>query len=310
MPARDYQLLISQFRWNFGTLDELETLLRQGGVFERVSVHAYFLWLVQATPDDDPAKFALWMLARTRGIPPADVVRAFACHDRFCACACRVMARWDDSEDVLIQTAKMHRGWGRVWAIEQLRSVSRAEHKTWLPSEGFINSVLPVYTAYWAAVHGDLVGRMHSPELTADELASVCALLEGLSCTWGPSNAPTLTDYVDGPEVCRHLLRHVEAAAVAGVRLFHAVWNVLTWSESVQRSLMGGYGETDWSTSELTDIESRCTACLMDPRWPEEQRIQWQQLSRSNRASVEETRGRRSHPVRRGCRQRQVGRPD
>jgi hypothetical protein len=283
---RLYQLIISDWRWHYRTLETLQGLLAAGATFDRSNVYDYFLWLLRTTPDVAPARFALWMLGRTAPAPPLDVIRLFALHELFSAEACRLIAsKWVNSEDELIALAKVHSGWGRIHALDCLSSVAKPEHRTWLLREGYKNRVLDAYTDYTAAVHGGLAERLGTSELPLNELIDLGTILDGMTFR-GPRGVD-LGHYADGPAACRRFIEHCDRQP-PDERLFWMVWNLVDFVENpylTDRAEIDELAAT-WSEDARHGIANRGRRYLSKADWPDKVIAAWNR--RTGRPDVQE----------------------
>jgi len=275
---RLYQLLISDWRWHYKTLGTLDGLLKRSALLERPGVYAYFHWMLTATPDVHPANFALWMLSRTRPLPPIETLHVFALHERFTAAACRTIAeRWNDSEDILIGVARIHQGWGRIHALDALTTVTKPGNRAWLLREGYKNRVMNAYTDYTAAVHGGLADRLASHDLDLEELIDLATILEGL-CDLGPRDVD-LGNYPDGADACHRLLDRCSGQQV-DERLFWAVWRIVEFVEDALTAERADSGELEpgWTAETRRSIAQRGRKYLSRSDWPTELIVRWQRI--------------------------------
>ena len=210
----------------------------------------------------------------------------FALHDKFSNSACNTIAAWyEDAEDMLIGIAKTHDAWGRVHALDCLKSVVKPENKTWLLREGYKNRVLEIYTVYAAAFYGGLIDRLRETEVALDELLDLATILSEMSSTGGPPGVPDLDDYVAGPEACRLLIEHCQRKPL-DERLFWHVARIVSFAES------GYIDEPDdrpaiWIDDVRHELSKRGRAYLRLPGWPAELIARWSRLYEEEKPSVD-----------------------
>ena len=275
-----YQLLVAQNLWKFETLDEFASLLDTGTIINHPLMHDFFLWMLYSTPDETPAKFSLYMLRRTKPAPPKDLVHLFALHDTFSGWACGTIADcYEDTEDLLLDIAKAHVGWGRIHAIRCLSSVVKLQNKQWLLHEGYKTD----YTPYLAAVHGDLIGRLRAGNLDLDELIGLATVLAEMRLPF-PSDVLGLGDYTDGPEACRLVIAQCERQPL-DERLF---WPVARLADFMATGCFDDSPDRArvWTRKVREDLAERGRRYLTKPGWPDDFTRRWSNVFEPEKPTV------------------------
>lgn len=75
-----------------------------------------------------------------------DVVRILSKCEALALFVCRIFEEWSDAEEELLELAKCHDGYGRIFAIYYLNPTGE-ETKQWLLEEGWFNTIGIAYTA-------------------------------------------------------------------------------------------------------------------------------------------------------------------
>jgi hypothetical protein len=261
-----YQILISDLCYTIETVLSIGRVLQHRGILADRRAYAYFVKLAFWAPDDAPVRFAVHMLAFTKKAPPLELLRILGLHVQFAAAVIpTIRARFRDTEDTLIDIARLHDGFIRLEAIEALRSVKKKANRNWLLREAHKSEEAKIHLVYWAAVRGDLVGRLRLKHLEIDELHDLAAILGELAVPSGASGAKDMEDYEEGPEACYWLFEHCVAR---GPDLFLEpnVAQIVKWAKTAQ--LEGSSGRSGaWGTMVREEIASKGTAYLDKAGW-------------------------------------------
>ncbi|GAA1634054.1 hypothetical protein ACFQY4_16520 [Catellatospora bangladeshensis] len=167
-------------------------------------------------------------------------------------------------------------GWGRIHAVQRLRSTRRPEIKAWLLREGYRNSIMDEYLAYTAATTGDLAGALAADEIDDELLRGAGGILYAL-CLGGPAEG--MDDYPDGAVAVERYLRHVAArppdlvrTAITATLRDHAASAGDAWSPADAARLHDLAAELcarpDWRAVVVAALSGEDPAVFQVALWP------------------------------------------
>lgn len=185
-------------------------------------------WVVEHREELDPNRlfrFALHLLRESRSVPcvkfglsllelvetdgtqAREVISTLALSDEFTLFCGYVIRDWADGEEELFRLAKVVRGWGRIFLLNQMR-LEAPEIREWLLREGWRNDILASYTAKLCAEKGGFLELLRRERLTGEELEQARGLMAGL-LDEGPVR--NISVMAEGETMLREYLRHIEA---------------------------------------------------------------------------------------------------
>ncbi|WP_312687508.1 hypothetical protein [Kosakonia sp.] len=190
-------------------IDSLMEKLPQTASLSPQKVHDLMQWLAQESPDRNPVKCAIALLAFFPSEENRARVTTLGLHEEFTlftAVALHNMLPANLHEDALVTLAKRVQGWGRIQLIERLPEVVSPATRGWLLREGYDNAVMQEYTAWDCATKGQLLAALMQGQPDTALLAGAGDILSAL-INGGP--ARDIADYADGAQACYHWLARV-----------------------------------------------------------------------------------------------------
>ncbi|MBG6247676.1 MULTISPECIES: hypothetical protein [Symbiopectobacterium] len=187
-------------------IDILMEKLPQASALSSQKVHDMMLWLAMESPDRNPVKCAVALLAYFPSQENQALVSLLGLHGEFTlfsAVALHNILPAESHETALVARAKRVASWGRIQLIERLPDEVSSTTRDWLLREGYSNSVMPEYTAWDCATKGKLLTVLTSGNVDAELLLGAGEILSAL-IYGGP--ARDIHDYVDGSLACHHYL--------------------------------------------------------------------------------------------------------
>ncbi|MBM7344437.1 hypothetical protein [Pantoea coffeiphila] len=170
-------------------------------------------WLAVESPDRNPVKCAIALLAYFPSDENKTLVATLGLHEEFTlftVVALRNMLPAECLEEALFKLAKRVTGWGRIQLIERLPDDVSAATKDWLLREGYSNSVMLEYTAWDCATKGQLLTALTNDNVDSGLLIGAGDILSVL-INGGP--ARDIDDYADGAQACHRFLALVRQTA-------------------------------------------------------------------------------------------------
>jgi hypothetical protein len=165
-------------------------------------------WLANRSPDREPVKFALALLAASSNGAHQPLVSLLGRHEEFTAFAAMALEKTggDYAEDHLFELACNVGGWGRIHLVERLARTKNPVIKAWMLREGYKNSIMHEYLAHTCAVAGELKRELGAPSPDHELLSGAGEILVAL-INGGP--AEDIDDYTDAAAVMESYVRHV-----------------------------------------------------------------------------------------------------
>lgn len=194
-------------------IDILMEKLPQASSLSPQKVHDLMQWLAMESPDRNPVKCAIALLAYFPTEENCALVTTLGLHEEFTlfsAVALHNMLPDESHESALVALAKRVSGWGRIQLIERLPEEVSAVTRDWLLREGYSNSVMLEYTAWDCATKGQLLTTLTRGNVDAGLLLGVGEILSAL-INGGP--ARDVHDYADSAQACHHYLALIRHAA-------------------------------------------------------------------------------------------------
>lgn len=153
-PSQDNMRQLYTLLKDESPLDYIDVLMRrlpQESSLPVQKVHDLMVWLAIESPDRNPVKCAIALLAYFPSEQNRELVTTLGLHEEFTlfsAVALGNMLPTESHESVLVDLAKRVTGWGRIQLIERLPDDVSATSRDWLLREGYSNSVMTEYTAW------------------------------------------------------------------------------------------------------------------------------------------------------------------
>lgn len=231
-------------------------------------VHDLMVWLAIESPDRNPVKCAIALLAYFPSEQNRALVTTLGLHEEFTlfsAVALRNMSPAESHESVLVDLAKRVTGWGRIQLIERLPDEVSARSRDWLLREGYSNSVMVEYTAWDCATKGQLLSALMSREVDAELLLGAGDILSALICG-GP--ARDISDYKEGAQACHRYLALLKQSVDDDVRnLLNArIISEFASNDDNDWSTLVSQG---WSDDIRRKINEDAQDILAQPKWRE-----------------------------------------
>jgi len=178
------------------------------------------------------------MLGLFKGSDDRALFLTFGCHDEFSLYAVVALQNALENPDKdLWYIAQKLEGWGRINTIERLVDTTDTDIKRWLVRDGYKNSIMYEYTAYIAAVTGELANELASDTPEPEVLDGAAEILTAL-CAGDPGKS--ISAYADAPIAVARFLTHVQNGQANVLRLnavcelrryFKRAKNTAPWSE-------------------------------------------------------------------------------
>ena len=250
-------------------IDILMEKLPQESSLPVQKVHDLIVWLAMESPDRNPVKFAIALLAYFPSEQNRALVTTLGLHEEFTlfsAVALRNMLPTESHESALVDLAKRVTGWGRIQLIERLPDEISATSRDWLLHEGYSNSVMTEYTAWDCAIKGKLLSALMDEAVDAKLLLGAGEILSAL-ISGGPA-VYDMHNYKEGAQVCHRYLALLKQSVDDDVR---NLLNAKAISEFASNDDNGwdtlvSHG---WSDDIRQKIKEDVQAILAQPKWRE-----------------------------------------
>lgn len=119
--------------------------LKAGNIYE------FAIGLINLSDNREVVKYGLSILEllNTNNKELQDDIKVLALSDEFTFYCINIMKSWKDSNQEIFEIAKKLKGWGKIFAVEQLRALDPLydEIRKWMLEEGINNNVMPSYSA-------------------------------------------------------------------------------------------------------------------------------------------------------------------
>lgn len=208
-----------------GYIDPLLQLIVEQQGIDAQKLADFSVWLAQNSPERNVIKLAMALLAFFPGQENTDILFVLAAHDEFTLYAIVALAAMTENpqayEALWWRMAKRVDGWGRVHMIERIPENPGETLCRWLLCEGYSNTVMTEYTAWYCAAQGRLAEAL-AEQADAELLHGATEILQALF-NGGP--AQDISDYDDRAQCClRYLnqLTHTEPA----LEHYSLVWSL------------------------------------------------------------------------------------
>jgi hypothetical protein len=224
-------------------------------------------WLVTQAPDRAAVKVGLALLGVFRGDADKETFLILGRHDEFTLfSAVALQNSLPNPEPALLQLAKSVDGWGRIQAVERLRSTQDKLVKSWLLREGYRNSIMYEYLAHLCATTGGLAEALEAAEVDDALLDGAGDLLGALIAGQG-GPAEGMDDYADGAAAVasylRHLRGHLSRASLRHVTVLGQIRGFL----DDQKADWGPRAARGWTPDARRVLQVQVGALLSEPRW-------------------------------------------
>lgn len=192
-------------------------MVRNAGGVDLHKFRLLFRWMATNAPDREPVKIAIAMLGLFKGTDDRALFLTFGCHGEFSLYAVVALQNTLENADKdLWHIAQKLESWGRINAIKRLADTTDTDIKRWLVREGYKNNIMYEYTAYVAAVTGELANELASDTPEPAVLDGAAEILSAL-CSGGPGES--ISAYADAPIAVARFLAHVQNGQVNVIRL-------------------------------------------------------------------------------------------
>ncbi len=164
--------------------------------------------LCTQSPDRNPVKFAMALLAYFPQQRSVDVLQVLGRHDEFtlyAVVALRAIVEPEHYAATWFAMAQRVNGWGRVHLMERIPETLDATIQGWLLREGFSNSVMNEYTAVNCAVRGGLLEAL----TTEHDDALLLGAAEILHALINEGAVSGMSVYDDGEQACLAYLHNI-----------------------------------------------------------------------------------------------------
>jgi len=193
-----------------GVIDELIDRISQGHGLNIDRLEILLLWIVKNSPDRDAVKISIALLGMYQTDTHRELFLTLGKHSEFTLFSTVALSNSNggDAKEVdLWNLAQQVQGWGRIQTVERITGTNNQSIKAWMVREGYKNSIMYEYLAWFCAVNGDLLTDLKTNKDEALLLGTadiLQALLFG-----GP--AQDIGDYEDAGEVCVLFMERVLA---------------------------------------------------------------------------------------------------
>ena len=222
------------------TVDGLSQMVRDTGGMAPQKFRTLFRWMATKAPDREPVKIAIAMLGLLEGAEDRALFLTLGRHEEFALyVAVALQNTLENPDRDLWNIAQKLEGWGRINIIERLADTTDGDIKHWLVRDGYKNNIMYEYTAYIAAVTGDLATELASDAPAPEVLDGAAEILTALSAG---SPGESISAYAEAPIAVARFLAHVQNGQVNILRL-NAV-------SELRRYFKHAQNQTPWQEAE------------------------------------------------------------
>lgn len=189
-------------------IDDLLKAIPQSQELNAEKLRELTFFLCTQSPDRNPVKFAMALLAYFPQQRSVDVLQVLGRHDEFtlyAVVALRTIVEPEHYAATWFAMAQRVNGWGRVHLMDRMPETLDATIQGWLLREGFSNSIMNDYTAVNCAVRGGLLEAL----ATEHDDALLLGAAEILHALLNDGPVPGMEVYDDGAQTCLAYLQHV-----------------------------------------------------------------------------------------------------
>ncbi|MFS2059020.1 hypothetical protein [Kosakonia cowanii] len=258
-------------------IDILTDKLPEAPSLSPQQVHDLMVWLATNSPDRNPVKCAIALLAFFPSDENRALVTTLGLHEEFTlftAVALRNMLPEEAFDATLTALAKRVTGWGRIQLIERLPDEVSPATREWLLRDGYANSVMEEYTAWDCATKGRLLAALSVDAVDDGVLTGAGDILAAL-IAGGP--ARDIHDYPEGAQACHRyltLLRRSKNDDLRNLLNTSAIgafasdednnWETLQvegWSDEIRQQIADDVEAIVAQEKWLTRVQQDLTAC-------------------------------------------------
>lgn len=165
-------------------IDDLQDYIAKNAeVLKAGNVYEYTINLIIDSENIECVKYGLSILnlLNTNNDELKKDIRILALSDEFTLYCVSLMKTWKDGNTDIFETAKKVHGWGKIFAVEQLRALdpNYDEIRKWLLEEGINNNVAPFYSALSVWKNGN-IGSILYTSPTHDEFVCIRNIIDAL----------------------------------------------------------------------------------------------------------------------------------
>ena len=161
----------------------------QGYVFDiketldATTIYDYCVRLITSSANAECIKYALSILElmNTDDDETKSIIKTLALSDEFTFFCIYIMKKWPDGNQEIFDTAKKVYGWGRIFAVKELRALDPYydEIRKWLLEEGIDNDVMRAYSALDVWRNGNVGSTLYTHP-TPKQLAYIRDIIDAL----------------------------------------------------------------------------------------------------------------------------------
>lgn len=268
-PTKGNMLKLYNLLKDASPLDYIDTLMEklpQTSSLSPQKVRDLMQWLAMESPDRNPVKCAIAVLAFFPSEENQALVSTLGLHEEFTlysAVALHNMLPAESHESAFLALAKRVTGWGRIQLIERLPDELSDSTRDWLLREGYSNAVMAEYTAWDCATKGQLLTVLMSGKVDAGLISGIGDILSAL-IYGGP--ARDIDDYADGALACHHYLALIRQSDDDNVRNLLAAGVIGSFVSDTEKDWESLQAQ-GWSADIRQKIDEDAQAILAQPKW-------------------------------------------
>ena len=150
---------------------------------DATTIYDYCMRLITTSDNAECIKYALSILElmNTDDDETRNIIKTLALSDEFTFFCIHIMKKWSDGNKEIFEIAKKVSGWGRIFAIRELRALDPyyEEIRKWLLEEGVDNDVMPAYSALDVWRNGNVGSTLYTHP-TPKQLADIRDIIDAL----------------------------------------------------------------------------------------------------------------------------------
>jgi len=248
-----------------GVVDALLTVIRENtDKLDATVITRYAQTLAFESTDEELVKLGIALLGLFDWSDNSEMQErliTIGLYEEFTLYTIVAAGQWDNANDTIFRLAQNVDGWGKIHAVERLKSETD-EIREWILRKGCSNAVMDAYLGLECAVKGDLISALRNEKIDADLFESVsiiiCALLDE-----GPVKGMSAYEHAE-----EAFLRYLNISETHAVTLMH-LWYIiniviylddeeleLTNKEELLRLCSDIYGRDIWRSKILSAVES------------------------------------------------------
>lgn len=147
------------------------------------TIYDYCIRLITTSDNIECVKYGLSILElmNTNDDQTRNIIKTLALSDEFTFFCIYIMKKWPDGNQEIFDTAKKVYGWGRIFAVRELRALDPYydEIRKWLLEEGIDNDVMRSYSALDVWRNGNVGSTLYTHP-TPKQLAYIRDIIDAL----------------------------------------------------------------------------------------------------------------------------------